>query len=582
MGKKEITRIRRGLSTWLGSCLWLAAGLLLGVLAVVGTVRVLAQGAGAIWTTRNECGDAEQNVNHFDNGDTVFINASGFATGGSSYEWSITGKPGGASCDPNDAVASGVITLTDICTITRDHTVGVPPNCFCQCDGHGGFCFPAYVIQEDDCGEYQVRVGSKGDNYRVGPAQLELNKVVEDVNGSFLKVGDVLSYSVHYAAASRQTGVFIQDDYDQTRLTVGQVSTDTHFTTYNDDGDVLRWPGSGGVTLNRNASGRLWYTVTVTQAGVISNRACISSSTELPVCDTTVVTATEDGAPPQAQLSLVKTSEPVTAVTGYDGIITYTIDVTILNADLVSVTVTDTLPYSFTYAGQSANTCDLMGPTRVAGPPQSLVWTADEVPSATCTITFTAQISQDAPADLYCNDLLWTSDEVEERLANVACVTVGEPKGLLRACKYDDQNGNGKWDPGEPGLEGWEFVVDCPQLDPARRITLTTGITGCSPYTDICAAPIGCQSVYTMVEVLQDGWENTDPGGGSPPLQNVQCVKAGLQVTGTFGNWLRKIAVGGVSLPSRAGMMSVPAVGLAALMLVASVAVGRALWRRRT
>ena len=100
--------------------------------------------ADAIWTTRDDCGDGSQDVNLFNRGDDVFINGSGFAPG--EYTWDITGKPGGASCDPGLVVAEG--------------TINVPDN--------GIFCFPAYTIAIDDCGEYQVKVGVKGDNYRVG------------------------------------------------------------------------------------------------------------------------------------------------------------------------------------------------------------------------------------------------------------------------------------------------------------------------------------------------------------------------------------------------------------------------------
>ena len=103
-------------------------------------------GGGAIWTTRNDCGDQTQDVNHFDIGEIVFINGDNFEP--ADYDWSITGRPGGASCDPNIAVASGVFTV-----------VG----------NDGNFCFAAYTIQPDDCGEYQVKFDTKGDNYRVEP-----------------------------------------------------------------------------------------------------------------------------------------------------------------------------------------------------------------------------------------------------------------------------------------------------------------------------------------------------------------------------------------------------------------------------
>ena len=36
-------------------------------------------------------------------------------------------------------------------------------------DDEGNFCFAAYVVADDDAGEYSVTAGkAKGDNYRVG------------------------------------------------------------------------------------------------------------------------------------------------------------------------------------------------------------------------------------------------------------------------------------------------------------------------------------------------------------------------------------------------------------------------------
>jgi len=99
----------------------------------------------AIWTTRNDCGDETQDVNHFAIGDHVYINGEGFSSGG--YDWTIKGKPGGASCDPDITVASGTVVV----------------------DSSGSFCFDAYTVVNDDCGEYQVKLDTKGDNYRVTP-----------------------------------------------------------------------------------------------------------------------------------------------------------------------------------------------------------------------------------------------------------------------------------------------------------------------------------------------------------------------------------------------------------------------------
>lgn len=98
--------------------------------------------SGATWTTKNDCGDEQQDVNHFSIGDHVYINGAGFSSG--PYSWSIKGTPG--SCDSNIVVASGTVHI----------------------DSSGKFCFDAYTVQNGDCGVYQTKVDTKGDNYQVG------------------------------------------------------------------------------------------------------------------------------------------------------------------------------------------------------------------------------------------------------------------------------------------------------------------------------------------------------------------------------------------------------------------------------
>jgi len=103
----------------------------------------------AIWTTRNDCGDSTQDANHYAIGDSVHINGDGFTAG--NYSWEIKGKPGGASCDSNVVVASGIWAV----------------------NASGEFCFNAYTVQADDCGEYGVKFDVKGDNYRVEGGECE-------------------------------------------------------------------------------------------------------------------------------------------------------------------------------------------------------------------------------------------------------------------------------------------------------------------------------------------------------------------------------------------------------------------------
>jgi hypothetical protein len=98
---------------------------------------------GAIWTTVGDCGNSSQDVNHYAIGEDVYINGAGFCH--QTYNWAITGNPGGSSGDPGAVVANGSLHV----------------------DSSGKFCFKAYTVQTDDWGEYKADFGNKGDNYRV-------------------------------------------------------------------------------------------------------------------------------------------------------------------------------------------------------------------------------------------------------------------------------------------------------------------------------------------------------------------------------------------------------------------------------
>jgi len=153
------------------------------VLVVIGLLfagALIAHGAvGAIWTTLNNCGTPEQDINHYYVGEIVYINGSNFVAG--IYDWAITGQPGGASCDPKITVASGTVTITNVsgvwsCEVQYDPGTDPPllgAECLTcaqfdpTCTLDGTFCFPAYTVQPDDCGEYTVDVGKKNDNYGV-------------------------------------------------------------------------------------------------------------------------------------------------------------------------------------------------------------------------------------------------------------------------------------------------------------------------------------------------------------------------------------------------------------------------------
>lgn len=156
---KGLRRSSIALST-MGS-ISLIISLVLAFFPQSGARALVQSGSGAIWTTLDSCGTEQQDTNHYSSGDHVFINGNGF-TPGASYAWSITGNPGGSSGDPGVAVASGTV---------------IP-------DSNGSFCFDAYTILADDWGTYAVKVGTKGDNYRVqgsSPGSISVDKVADPI-----------------------------------------------------------------------------------------------------------------------------------------------------------------------------------------------------------------------------------------------------------------------------------------------------------------------------------------------------------------------------------------------------------------
>src|SRR5258708_20702323 len=106
-------------------------------------LKVYAQLTGAIFTTNLGC-TGTQDVNQYSAGQTVTIHFKDF-TPASVVSWAIKGQPGGASCNPNQIVAHGTVTI----------------------GADGTYCANAvYTITSADCGEDDVKINDvKGANY---------------------------------------------------------------------------------------------------------------------------------------------------------------------------------------------------------------------------------------------------------------------------------------------------------------------------------------------------------------------------------------------------------------------------------
>jgi len=78
------------------------------------------------------------------------------------------------------------------------------------------------------------------------------------------------------------------------------------------------------------------------------------------------------------------------------------------------------------------------------------------------------------------------------------------PGGTISGYKWEDRNGNGIWDSGEPGLADWEIRISGPV-----NMSTFTNSTGAYEFRGL---PMG---TYVVSEVLKEGWTQTYPVGGT-------------------------------------------------------------------
>jgi len=93
---------------------------------------------------------------------------------------------------------------------------------------------------------------------------------------------------------------------------------------------------------------------------------------------------------------------------------------------------------------------------------------------------------------------------------------------------FNDLNGNGTLDPGEPGLQGW--TVDL--LNSQNNVIATTTTDANGDYSLTGIGP----GTFTVQEVLQSGWTQTAPGG--PGTYRVTTVSGATDGGDNFGNFL--------------------------------------------
>ncbi len=89
-------------------------------------------------------------------------------------------------------------------------------------------------------------------------------------------------------------------------------------------------------------------------------------------------------------------------------------------------------------------------------------------------------------------------------------VTVSNVEGEIRGSKFNDLDGDGEWDDGEPGLDGWTINLDA---DCDGVWDDSTQTDGDGNYSFAGVAP----GTYVVAEQLQPGWAQTFPGRSDSP-----------------------------------------------------------------
>ncbi len=108
------------------------------------------------------------------------------------------------------------------------------------------------------------------------------------------------------------------------------------------------------------------------------------------------------------------------------------------------------------------------------------------------------------------------------------------PTPELKLCKFEDLNGNGAWEAGEPGIPGWMFTVSDP-LDVTN--TYYTGSDGC------VMIDVSVDGYYTITEEMPEGWSVTATEVNGTPVTPAQSVtievdyRDMMSYSVTFGNF---------------------------------------------
>ncbi|WP_369425674.1 DUF7507 domain-containing protein, partial [Methanothrix sp.] len=185
--------------------------------------------------------------------------------------------------------------------------------------------------------------------------------------------------------------------------------------------------------------------------------------------------------------------------------ITYTVTATnVGGGKAYNVKISDPVPTGTTFvsATPTAGTYDKYTGTWTvgdleAGSSAALTLSVLVPTSATGSITNTATLTS-PPDDGNSNNNQATVTTQVLSSSDPSCTTGGQGELDVSGYKFNDQNANGAWDTGEPGIEGWTIYLS----DGTTTISTTTGSDGSYTFTNL---PAG---TYTITEE-RAGWTRT-------------------------------------------------------------------------
>ncbi len=230
----------------------------------------------------------------------------------------------------------------------------------------------------------------------------------------------------------------------------------------------------------------------------------------------------------RTDLSIDKRDDGSNAVAGKN--YTYTLKVANLGpSDSSGATVTDTLPEGWTFVWSSNLSC-----SGDANDPQTVTCTLGPLPAdSTADFTLTAAVPADAVPGTVTNQAEVIPREPDPNPGNNRDwePTTVDTGGLISGYQWNDLNGDGLWNAGEPGLNGWIIYVDTDnddQFDPGEMWDRTHNEGTYDGYYSI-----GVEAGTHAVRVVPPpGWVQTYP---HDPDEHLVTVVANEVKQGRYG-----------------------------------------------